>query len=602
MNSSHAASSKTGIRQAAGAFILETLVDFVDDALRAPCPITERHLDAMMAALRKAGVQRVSWVTYGDGHGGYLLPILGDRRHSAAYDNWEDYAETLRILGNPLRVATDAAHRHGLEIYGYFKPYETGPALILPEGTPEARDWGKLEHIGGQLAWIDPFVLKHPHLRIQRRTDDLLPGTNTAPIHAIRLIKKDDSPTHIRREHLQIWSSPDNHRYRPLDVNFTLTESVEPAPRDVFDLNDRIVTGKGDRVRVLTLTGFSLREPYLLVTTTFMDGPSDFENTCPELMRALDGRGREIPGVFANGKAIWCDNRIDFRNWGLVFDHGWGKLPMKLDEPNKTGKQGFIAYRRGRAGYLPGALCETEPSVQTYWLTWIDEMLDAGVDGIDIREENHSTHTEYPEEYGFNAVVLDQCARRGLPMAQVRGEAYTEFLRQAKQRIAARGSRLRYHLNVDYFEGDPPRNRRLAFPAHLRWEWRRWIDEGILDEAVLRFWSKPFECLFHDALAGEMIARCARRQIPVTVNRYLTYEPSPETPWTASVPDTVNPNLAHASSQQCGHVHEFERVRADGRFAGFVLYESDNFMRPTESGAYTITSGVVKEISGAMKR
>src|ERR1043166_375593 len=178
-------------------FLLETLVDFPDDALRAPFPITERHIDAMMAALSEAGIPRVSWATYADGHGGYILPILGDRRNAAAYDNWQDYTRTLQILENPLRVATAAAHRYGMQMYGYFKPYENGPGVILPEGSPEAREWGRLEHLGGQLAWIDPFVLKHPHLRIKRRTDDLLPGIKDASIHAIRLIKKDDERTRI---------------------------------------------------------------------------------------------------------------------------------------------------------------------------------------------------------------------------------------------------------------------------------------------------------------------------------------------------------------------------------------------------------------------
>jgi hypothetical protein len=338
-------------------------------------------------------------------------------------------------------------------MYGYFKPYETGPAMILPEGCPEAREWGRLEHLGGQLVWLDPFVLKHPHLRIKRRSDDLPPGANDAPIHAIKLIKKDDSPTRIKREHLQIWSSPNNYRYRPLDLDFDYAESVETAPRDVLDLNDNVSTRKGEPVRVLTLSGFRLLDPYLLVTTNFKDGPADFEHIGPAMMVAWDERGREIPGVFANGKAIWCDNRVHFRDWGLVFDHGWGKLPMKLDEPNASGKAGFIACRRGRAKYLPGALCETEPEVQAYWLSWIDEMLDAGVDGIDIREENHSTHTEHPEDYGFNEVVLDLCQQRGMEVAQVRGEAYTAFLRRAKQQISARGKRLRYNLNLDYFGG-----------------------------------------------------------------------------------------------------------------------------------------------------
>lgn len=580
-------------------FLLETLVDFPDDALHAPFPLTERHIDAMMAAFKAAGIQRVSWGTYADTHGHYILPILGGKREVAAYDNWEGYARTLEVVGNPLGVAVEAAHRYGMEIYGYFKPFENAPCLILPAGAPEARQWGKLEHIGGQFAWLDPFVVQHPHLRIKRRSDDLAPDIKNTPVHAIKLIKKDDSPTRIRKQHLQIWASPDNYRYRPLDVSFELTDSVETAPREVLDITDKIVTRQGDPVRVLTLSGFRLADPYILVTTSFTDGPADFENVCTDMLRAFDERGREIPGVFANGTAIWCDNRIDFRNWGLVFDHGWSRVPMKLDEPNASGKQGFIAYTRGRAEYL-GALCESEPEVQDYWLHCIDLMLDTGVDGVDIREENHSTQTEFPDDYGFNQVILNECERRGSEllstMAQVRGDAYTDFLRQAKNHCTAHGKPLRYNLNLDYMGGNSPMNRRLAFPANLEWQWRRWMEEGIMDEAVLRFYTKPFDCLFDDELTESMVALAGQCGIPVTVNRYLSYEPTEDTPWTASIPENVNPNLAYVAEEQPKHIGEYQRVRDDGRFAGFILYEADAFMTPTEDGGYSITHPVVKEL------
>ena len=116
-------------------FRLEALVDFPDDALKAV--ITPAHVDSMMAALREMGVARVSWGYYGDGHGGYMLP-------SDLNDQWRNYSDTLRSLENPLRVAVEAAHRHGLELYAYYKPYETGPGISLPDGSPEGRGFGRI--------------------------------------------------------------------------------------------------------------------------------------------------------------------------------------------------------------------------------------------------------------------------------------------------------------------------------------------------------------------------------------------------------------------------------------------------------------------------
>ncbi len=200
-------------------FALEAMVDFPDDASSfAAEPISEAHIDAMMRRLVECGVRRVSWGYYGDGHGGCFIPapvLEGPGNH------WSR-AETYHRLGNPLRVAVEAAHRHGLELYGYYKPYETGISSVLPEGSPEAQRWGRLAHIGGRLAWMDRFVLDRPDLRIRRRTDDLPADVLTRPIHALRLVKKDDSPTRVTREHLQILASPLNYLYREVPVDFDL--------------------------------------------------------------------------------------------------------------------------------------------------------------------------------------------------------------------------------------------------------------------------------------------------------------------------------------------------------------------------------------------
>ena len=47
---------------------------------------------------------------------------------------------------------------------------------------------------------------------------------------------------------------------------------------------------------------------------------------------------------------------------------------MHLVDPDT----GFIAFARGRNEYLSGALCETEPQVQEFWLSCIEGMLDMG--------------------------------------------------------------------------------------------------------------------------------------------------------------------------------------------------------------------------------
>jgi hypothetical protein len=62
------------------------------------------------------------------------------------------------------------------------------------------------------IAWVDPFVVKHPHLRIKRRADGPAaehrehPGSRDRADQEGRLAHAD----HARA--LQIWASADNYR------------------------------------------------------------------------------------------------------------------------------------------------------------------------------------------------------------------------------------------------------------------------------------------------------------------------------------------------------------------------------------------------------
>ena len=560
-----AAAVPSATAQDAPEFRLEALTDFVDDALNVT--FTRDHVYAMMARLREMGVTRVSWAYYADGRGGFLTPAGLDAR-------WKNLADTYEGLGNPLRVAVEAAHENGIELYAYYKPYETGPAIGLAEGSPEAKAMGLVPQRGASLCWFDPFVVENPHLRIRHKPDETIADLSGVPICSIKLIKRDDSPTRVTADHLQIWASDRNYQYKPLDVDFTVTETVERSPKNVRDINGTVLTKVGAPVRTLTLSGFELADPYILVTTDFTEGPEDFTNAGPDILTAFDSEGSEIPGVYFTGAMIYGRELIDFRNWGLIFDCGYGRQITALDAPNGSGNAGAIGFARGRNEYLPGALCETEPEVRAFWLSCIEEMLDSGVDGIDFRVENHGTHTEFPGEYGFNDVIIEEARRRGqadlATIAEVRGDAYTDFLREAKALISARGKRLRINLNIDWFRPDRPANRVLAYPANMDFDWRAWVEEGLLDEGILRMFALPFESIFHDAVAQEMIDRCREKGIPLTVNRYIN------------------------------SADEFSRARADGRFAGFIMYETASYLRFNAEGQCEVSNATVAEMCKRM--
>ena len=129
---------------------------------------------------------------------------------------------------------------------------------------------------------------------------------------------------------------------------------------------------------------------------------------------------------------------------------------------------------------------------------------------------------------------------------------------------------MRINLNIDYFRPNPPACRLLAYPANIHFDWQRWVAEGLMDEGVLRFFELPFECIFQDDVARDMIRQCQQKGIPLSVNRYVRTDRK--------------------------HLDEFKRIRNDGRFCGFVLYETKSFTAFNEEGECSITSDVVNEI------
>ncbi len=572
-------------------FKIEALVDFPDDALSAPCVLERKHIENLMRLLSEQGVQRIIWGYYGDGHGGFLMPGI-ENDTSLLYDmnQYGYYAKTINLLENPLKVASEYAHRYGMEIYAYFKPYETGVSGDFPEGSPQARLWGRLYRVGGFLSWIDPFVAKNPHLRIKRRTDDLWQGIDSEVIETIRLTNKDDSPTRIKKENIEIWTSPLNYRYQKKNIDFRYKETVEKSEKDVYDVYGNLLTRKDDRVRVITLSGLNLTDKYILVTTNFTDGKPCFSNAWDNLLRVFNKQYKEIPGVYATGTSIWFPEWEDFRKGGLCFDTGRGPELTYLDLPNnpEPGKeyqegsrkfrlkgqakaQGFIGFARGRNIYLPGGLCETEPEVRKFWLSCIEEMIDAGVDGIEFRVENHSCHTDTPQDYGFNDIVLEKISKKHTDIFQeiskIRTRTYSKFLSDASKLIRSKGKKVRVNLNADWFRpaSERPGSRKLAYPANIEFEWEKWIDSGIMDEAVLRIFAKPFSGIFgQDQTAQRMIEKCFEKNIPLSVNRYV---------WS-------DENL----------VDEFDRVYRNKKFSGFILYETWSFIDFLKDGNCRISS------------
>ena len=194
-----------------------------------------------MAELRSIGVTRIYWIYYGEEDPDSYW--AGD----IYYRNPErNIRETAKSLVNPLGAAVTAGHAHGIEVYGVFKPYHAGISGTYPEGSDDA-DATSLKRVGGTLWYVSPIMERYPYLREKRRPVALPPDLDSQPVRRIVLRKKDDGPTRVGGDDLQIWTSPNNYRYERRDVPFTLVESVEPSPNEVRDYYGELVTARARR-------------------------------------------------------------------------------------------------------------------------------------------------------------------------------------------------------------------------------------------------------------------------------------------------------------------------------------------------------------------
>ena len=580
-------------------FILSTTVDFPDDVVGGL--YTPELIDKMMAQCRTIGIRRVYWIYYGD------IDMDSYWAGGLFHHPGTKYGiPTLERTGEPLRAAVPLAHKHGLEIYGVLKPYNTGASGTYPEGSPEPKS-NNINRIGGTVFQVSPFVERYPHTRLRRRPYSTPSDLDNITVEKIKLLKKDDSPTRIKKENLQIWTSENNYRYQHKEIPFNLTDAVELAPRDVYDYFGDLVTVKGAPVRTLTLDGLNLTDRFILITTNHSDEDGDFKNTPISMIEAYGNSPEPLPIVVATRSATWIRPR-DFHTYGLEFDSGMGTMQVTLDEDATTergvligGKGkfssiqsgGFIAFARGKNDYVPSMPCEIYPEVRTLWDGWIDRILDTGVDGLDIRVSSHGNLVDEPWEYGFNQPVLDEYYRRYkhdllgtdtdlARLAGIRCEHYTIFVRETSEKVRRVRKKMQVHIHAEAFRPNLVHGQIMGIPPNLHFEWQTWLKEGLVDGITLRTsWFEGWEdasvgkpsksrmsMALADPVADEALRLAQEMDVHVYLNRYLSRFVGLEE-----------------------YVSDIESAFNDSRIAGFDIYEYSGLARATHDGSSLVPTG-----------
>ena len=463
--------------------LVSACVDFGDDLLYAP--YTSEMLDLMVQRLAEVNVQRIYWL-----HTMYLKPeAFGPDADPELSRNLA--AAPKSIVGtNALQTMKDcypflpkicrAAHARGMSVYATLKPFD------LPNFPSR----------GKPSPWVlDHFQDSHPEAAMARCPDPA--GTSSAdePVRTIKLYQDDSSPHGIVPEQLTVWTSDDNERFVPVDPPARISLGTE---RKRFE---RLWSGgltDEREVQVIVIDGLDIRSDYFAVTVADT-GSFTFRNRIYRMTEILDANGRVIPisrSLPAHPTATsttWDGNEgFVFRGFtvgnptGCWRGNDWADMYHALD-----GDDVGIGFKRGRWQSIRGMPTPAHPESHRFWTQWVQDALNAGVDGVDLRITNHNnildwanygfgpeTETAFRQRYGRDLRPTLECRRDHMTML---GDMYTDFVRLASRITRDAGKKLQHHVSQSM---DANEDQRCM--SNIRWHWRTWIAQGLLDSITLK--------------------------------------------------------------------------------------------------------------------
>ena len=132
------------------------------------------------------------------------------------------------------------------------------------------------------------------------------------------------------------------------------------------------------------------------------------------------------------------------------------------------------------------------------------------------------------------------------------GEFYTEFVRAAGNLIRRRGKRIQLHLGRDEIMGD-------ALP--IRFEWERWVREGLADEITL---ITDYPSHYYRRIAAVV----AKHPVPMYFRKYIKA-------------------VTYRKRWQAMLRRYLRQSRALGQ-AGFIVYESAMVVQGRPDGSFKV--------------
>ncbi|MHB0935305.1 MAG: hypothetical protein ACYDCO_07165 [Armatimonadota bacterium] len=490
------------------AFSICMTYDFPDDA-RANY-FTPERLEAQIDQLVDTGVSRVYWIEY--------PPYRAFPSFWRSVSDEKFVVESYRRCGDMLTKAAEISKAKGLEFIAVYKPFDIGGFHI--EGgqmTDNPAKDGLMLDVDNHVLCNMPEIAAHPEWSMA--ANPAWAQTAEFPITRLRIYSNTPIPA-AEAENFTLWVSEDNHDYAPYDGPLAFAQGQAKLPHCRWT-----PAGKkrepGTRTQwYLEFSGLKLDAPFLAIGTTL---DPNCVNQRFLFAEALGRDGREAPVLLTLGSL----------QRGFTFGHKWSWENYTEDVVDA------FAWRGGALGLafaerpaLPALLEPACRPAHKVWTKQVERILRAGVDGIDIRTlcQHHTclswlvyafaepVRKEFRKRFGRDVQATPEDY---ILVRQLRGECYTEFIRSASALTRQQGKKFAVHLEPGI---EVPVQHSIRMQLVV--EWQQWLEEGLLDEITLKYWSAQ-SSFVHE----EILPRAKRENVPVYIcdrNFSLTTARAPE--------------------------------------------------------------------------
>jgi hypothetical protein len=491
--------------------------------------------------------------------------------------------------------AVKLAHKEGLQFFAVYKPFENGHTSRLPEYLSSLYENQRLKYLAG-VSRASDFVLKHPEMRIQRKPQK----TSQNSISKIILNSSRNPKAGFSNDNLTIFVAKENGKFQKYSGSYTVKESTAQV--------------NGKDVSRVSLTDLDIKPEWGFILIKYTPSQKDknagvFLNNAKNMIKCFSANGDKIKithdtgpiphsALSRNYLIRWLNRHpeqtqlpkkhLPPSNYGNKIENTAYKFGIessnplrKLDHVDiKQRKHGYVAFVRGADTYLP-ALHPAYPEVRKYWLSVVQKLIDINCDGIDIRISSHSTWTQEGEMYGFNPPVvkkyLEVYGKNILSeeydtarLKAIQGHFFTEFLRDSKNITKKHCKKLFVHINYQMLD-----NKRWELndvPANFKWEWLKWIQEGIIDGVTLKYLPWCFggndeEGKKYAATVGTI---AKSHNLPVFINTRLCW-------WMVLTPSQLNKKV-FTPQEYDFYLKRIKWALEQPWSDGIILYELSDFV------------------------